>query len=244
MIDFKTIEDIPSSHIKEKQSIYGRIAQVLDADTLRIRHVRNVFGLAARRARHHGSEDGNMEEDTLKIRIYGVKAPDLDSKFSDDARMFTETFFQTHTMVKVTFLKRHGDHVIARVDTEDQLQSFGVSGAMPRDFTLELARAGWARIAKGGEFNGRRGLIDKTIDIAKRKHRGIWSCIDSGSDHSCSSSGVDPLIDRTIDIVPYHDDEQPHLWGTEDDPVSKQRHFKSKLIARRAVDKAVALLSS
>mmetsp|Transcript_13758 Transcript_13758/g.28410 ORF Transcript_13758/g.28410 Transcript_13758/m.28410 type:complete len:279 (-) Transcript_13758:79-915(-) len=266
---FQTIQDIPERYFEKQQSIYGRVTQVLGPDTVQIRHVKG-FGLAPRKhpLQQNAQQGKSKKSNTLPVRIYGVQAPDPASPWHATALEFAQSFFAQHQMVKITLLRRRSaagsdnspssnDNnllVIGRVETEDQLQSFGVSGAKPLDFSLELARAGLAKLQKGGEFHGRRGLIDQHLTVAQQKKRGIWS---RGATDRI-------LLDRTIDIIPHQDatlwerlEEERNANHDDDelDPSSTRRRTRqtaqaaierrrtvSRTIANRAVDRAETVL--
>jgi endonuclease YncB( thermonuclease family) len=167
---YKTANDIPDKAFKSNQIIHGRVEKIVDGDTFRIRHY--PFSPLALRSKY----DGRLSENTISIRIYALDCPET-AKFgnkaqpmADEATEFTRKLVDKK-VVRIKLLRRDQyNRAVAKVF---------VKGWLPfskHDLTLRLAEQGYGTLYTGGgaEYDNKRDLIEKKIELAKKKKRGIW----------------------------------------------------------------------
>ena len=179
------MDDVPKGYFREKRVIYGFVERVIDGDTIRVRH---VPGYAFHRKKPEPLQQRGIAKDTLSIRIYAVDTPEtakskngISQPFGDEATAFT-TKLVLHKVVKITLLRkdqyRRAVAVVETVPSPLAFLGFGiVLGRRRKDVSLELTKAGLAELYTGGgaEYNNNLPKLQKALDRAKRRKKGIWS---------------------------------------------------------------------
>ena len=179
---YETANDIPSSFYKRNKVIRGRVVKVIDGDTLRIRHT-PLYPLIK------GDNDCNgrrIPECTISIRLYGVDAPETAKRgnpsmpYSRDAMEYISNRVDGR-MVRVKLLRKDQySRAVGRVTTPNRYLPFLVT-----DLSKGLAERGYASLYTGGgaEYDGKREELEKVIQRAQKRRKGIWS------------NGVDDFVD-------------------------------------------------
>jgi endonuclease YncB( thermonuclease family) len=147
--------------------IYGKVARVIDGDTIRVRHCPTP------RTCPEPEKGEGLAESTLKIRIYGVDTPELQKKKSDppsqpyaqEGKDFLSSLILDKTVEIRLLSKDQYNRAISEVET----------GSV--DVSLALLQRGLATMytGKGAQYDGKRELMKATQEQAKMTKRGMWS---------------------------------------------------------------------
>ena len=165
---------------KNNKVIRGRVVKVIDGDTIRIRHT-PLYPLFKK-----GDYCGKLSECTVSVRLYGVDAPET-AKFGNPeqpyAREAKEYVAQQveGQIVRVKLLRKDQySRAVAKVTVRNRILPFWRT-----DLTKGLAERGYATLYTGGgaEYDGKRDVLEKKIQRAQKKKKGIWS------------NGVDNYVD-------------------------------------------------
>lgn len=170
---YNTANDIPVKNFRTHKVIYGKTVKVIDGDTIRIRHL-PFYPLW----RDGTDYDGLLSENTISVRVYGVDAPEI-AKFgnpsmprAEEARDYTEKLVgQKVVRVKLLRKDQYG-RAVAKIQTR------GILPVVTKtDLTKDLAKNGYGTLYTGGgaEYDGKREELEKLIQRAQRKKKGIWS---------------------------------------------------------------------
>jgi len=167
---YQTADDIPSKLFKNKKVIYGRVEKIVDGDTFRVRHY-PYYPLSI-----GSGYTGKISESTMSIRIYGVDCPEI-AHFGNPAQPYgKEATDYTRGMVdgkvvRVKLLRKDQyNRAVAKVTTP------GFLPFTKQDVSVKLAENGLATLYIGGgaEYDNKRELLEKKIELAKQRKRGIW----------------------------------------------------------------------
>lgn len=170
---YNTADDIPSSKIKQNSKIYGKVGKVIDGDTLRIRHLPLYPFVKS------NDYKGSHTEHTISIRIYGVDAPETAKKgnpgmpFANEATEYTKDLLDQKIVSIKLLRKDQYNRIVGVVKTASFIPFCGSN----TDVSMGLAKGGLATLYTGGgaEYNGNREGLEKNIEYAKKKKKGIWS---------------------------------------------------------------------
>ena len=182
---FDTVNDIPADYFSQQRYIYAYVERVIDGDTIRARH---LPAYTLRRQRPEPLTQRGIANLTMSLRVYGVDTPELGKNkrqtsqpFAEEAKDLTESLVY-HKVVKVTLLRRDQyGRAVAMIETVPNPLLSWFPGCGATDLSLALAQRGLAELYTGGgaEYNGRRDILERAIEQAKRKRRGQWSIPDS-----------------------------------------------------------------
>lgn len=169
---YDTAGDIPTSMYKNNKVIRGRVVKVIDGDTIRIRHT-PLYPLF-----NKGEYCGKLSECTVSVRLYGVDAPET-AKFGNPeqpyAREAKDYVAQQvdGQIVRVKLLRKDQySRAVGKVTVRNRILPF-----LRTDLTKGLAERGYATLYTGGgaEYDGKRDVLEKKIQRAQKKKKGIWS---------------------------------------------------------------------
>lgn len=169
---YDTAGDIPTSMYKKNKVIRGRVVKVIDGDTIRIRHT-PLYPLFKK-----GEYCGKLSECTVSVRLYGVDAPET-AKFGNPeqpyAREAKDYVAQQvdGQIVRVKLLRKDQySRAVGKVTVRNRILPF-----LRTDLTKGLAEKGYATLYTGGgaEYDGKRDVLEKKIQRAQKKKKGIWS---------------------------------------------------------------------
>lgn len=179
---YNTANDIPASLYKSNKAIRGRVVKVIDGDTIRIRHT-PLYPLSKG---ERGCIGRKLSECTISVRLYGVDAPET-AKFGNPGQPYSQEAKEYISnniydkVVRVKLLRKDQyARVIGSVTTRNKFLPF-----LKTDLSSGLAEQGYASLYTGGgaEYDGKRDVLEKRIQRAQERRRGIWS------------NGVDEFLD-------------------------------------------------
>jgi endonuclease YncB( thermonuclease family) len=176
----------------ERQVSAVTVVKVIDGDTIRVRHIPNYPVSSVRK---HTKYVGNLSENTISVRIYGVDCPET-AKFGNPAMPFAKEatkYIQRRTKCNNTTKNKSdfetvGGVVRIKVLSKDQYGRIvgkvkvkrehggGLGLFQTSDLSLDLLKKGLATIYTGGgaQYDGKKGLLDKTLKEAQKKKKGMW----------------------------------------------------------------------
>ena len=169
---YDTAGDIPKSMYKNNKVIRGRVVKVIDGDTIRIRHT-PLYPLFKK-----GDYCGKLSECTVSVRLYGVDAPET-AKFGNPEQPYAREAKEYVTkqvegqIVRVKLLRKDQySRAVGKVTVRNR-----VLPLLRTDLTKGLAERGYATLYTGGgaEYDGKRDVLEKKIQRAQKKKKGIWS---------------------------------------------------------------------
>ena len=169
--------------LSQHKVIRGKVIKVIDGDTIRIRHT-PLYPLSKG---EKGCTDRKLTECTISVRLYGVDAPET-PKFGNEGQPYAQEAKEYISKqvydknVKIKLLRKDQySRVVGSVTT----QKYKYIPFIKTDLSQGLAANGYASLYTGGgsEYNGRRNELERKIERAQNKKRGIWS------------NGVDGFVD-------------------------------------------------
>lgn len=169
---YDTAGDIPTSLYKKNKVIRGRVVKVIDGDTIRIRHT-PLYPISKK-----GEYCGKLSECTISVRLYGVDAPET-AKFGNPEQPYAREAKEyvakqvDGKIVRVKLLRKDQySRAVGKVTKRNNILPF-----LRTDLTKGLAEKGYATLYTGGgaEYDGKRDVLEKKIQRAQRRKRGIWS---------------------------------------------------------------------
>lgn len=174
---YETAADIPSTVLKGKMEINGRVISISDGDTYRIRHLNG----------QSNSEkfDGPAKYHTIVVRIYAVDTPEI-AKFGNPGQAFSQEskdFVIKKIMNQKIKIKCLSRDQYGRLLGVVKYQEKGFLGTSSGDIDIseQLLKNGLAVVYRNGgaNYDGKGVKYFNDIEsIAKTNKKGIWSLSD------------------------------------------------------------------
>ncbi len=160
--------DIPNRMISGKKALQGEVVKVVDGDTVRVRHLPNMFSSA--------KYTGKLSDETIMTRIIAVDCPEIGKRgkegqpFADAAKQFTTNEI-LHKKVKLKLIQRDRyGRLLATVKYPGGL--FG-----EKDLSAELLKKGLAVVYRqgGAQYDGQKKYYEALEGQAQKQKKGMWS---------------------------------------------------------------------
>lgn len=117
---FKTAENVPLEYLKSNKVITCRVVNIVDGDTIRVRHTPG--GQVCRHPTEvHTPWKGKLKDETILVRVYAVDAPEK-QKFNKPGQPFSEEatkLLEDRLLNKIVYVKLlsvdHYGRILARI---------------------------------------------------------------------------------------------------------------------------------